>query len=298
MRRTDANSENALFGISPQHVKERGRDLPRRSYDRFSLPQREMRQWREKYPKAYQEQEVNSPVPRTSVIEQEMVLQSEAQAQFQTPQRRIPSREEIIEELHETTRQYVNCPDPVESAARRQRVLQGDAQGDTEEAADRLLAVATARIQAENTDLHQQPVPSDPHVIQSPEVVNLQGGESLVITHNSDGTQREDIIGGSTTHLRRTNRQRTKPAKLRSTGTSPNPLQGACSKKRNFSRAQGSPARTSPTGPRGREANSQRTGAQRNEAGPLNAGNQPTTTLIPSITKKKKDFHAPQRLAP
>lgn len=54
----------------------------------------------------------------------------------------IPSREEVMEELHEVTRQYLSCSDPKEAAARRQRVLNGDARGETEEAADAIIAAA------------------------------------------------------------------------------------------------------------------------------------------------------------
>lgn len=54
----------------------------------------------------------------------------------------LPSTEEVMNELHEVTLQYINCDDPVESTARRQRVLHGDAQGDMEEAAARIIAAA------------------------------------------------------------------------------------------------------------------------------------------------------------
>lgn len=41
----------------------------------------------------------------------------------------IPTTEEVMNDLHEFTLQYMNCDDHVESDARRQRVLQGDALG-------------------------------------------------------------------------------------------------------------------------------------------------------------------------
>lgn len=34
----------------------------------------------------------------------------------------IPTMEEVMEDLHQVTRQYLSCPDPVEAAARRQSV--------------------------------------------------------------------------------------------------------------------------------------------------------------------------------
>lgn len=48
--------------------------------------------------------------------------------------------EEVMNDLHDATLQYINCDDPVESAARRQRVLHGDALGEMEETAARIIA--------------------------------------------------------------------------------------------------------------------------------------------------------------
>ncbi|KAF3526044.1 hypothetical protein F2Q69_00046727 [Brassica cretica] len=45
----------------------------------------------------------------------------------QTPT--IPSKEQVMRELQEVTKQYLSCIDPVEAVARRQRVLLGDAEG-------------------------------------------------------------------------------------------------------------------------------------------------------------------------
>lgn len=56
---------------------------------------------------------------------------------------RIPTTEEVMEELREVTYQYTNCPDPAESAARRHRVLDSEARGLMEETAARMIAAAT-----------------------------------------------------------------------------------------------------------------------------------------------------------
>ncbi|CAH8318645.1 unnamed protein product [Eruca vesicaria subsp. sativa] len=54
----------------------------------------------------------------------------------------IPTMEEVMEELHNATRRYLNYPDPVEAAARRQRVLHGDANGEMEDAAAGIIKAA------------------------------------------------------------------------------------------------------------------------------------------------------------
>lgn len=68
----------------------------------------------------------------------------------------IPSTEEVMEELHEVTLQYLNCPDPKEAAARRQRVLISDAIGDMEEAASTITAAAIRNAPQQPTVPQQQ----------------------------------------------------------------------------------------------------------------------------------------------
>ncbi|CAN6851121.1 unnamed protein product [Brassica oleracea] len=53
--------------------------------------------------------------------------------------------EEVMEDLHHVTRQYLSCPDPVEAAARRQRVSFVDASGQMEETAASIIAAETRR---------------------------------------------------------------------------------------------------------------------------------------------------------
>ncbi|KAG2264131.1 hypothetical protein Bca52824_071210 [Brassica carinata] len=55
------------------------------------------------------------------------------------------TKESIMEDLQDVTKQYLCCTDPTEAAARKQRVLTGDASGSMEETADSILA-ATANI--------------------------------------------------------------------------------------------------------------------------------------------------------
>ncbi|KAG5390397.1 hypothetical protein IGI04_031938 [Brassica rapa subsp. trilocularis] len=53
------------------------------------------------------------------------------------------SKEHILQELQEVTKQYLSCVDPVEASARRQRVLAGDAEGLLDKTANSILAVST-----------------------------------------------------------------------------------------------------------------------------------------------------------
>ncbi|CAG7910582.1 unnamed protein product, partial [Brassica rapa] len=52
------------------------------------------------------------------------------------------TKEQIMEDLQEVTKQYLSCTDPIEAAARKQRVLTGDASGLMEETAASILAAS------------------------------------------------------------------------------------------------------------------------------------------------------------
>lgn len=67
----------------------------------------------------------------------------------------IPTTEEMMQELHDVTLQYINCGDPTECATRRQRVLQGDAEGQVEEVAANIIAAATAAAESVNKSPQQ-----------------------------------------------------------------------------------------------------------------------------------------------
>ncbi|CAN6869103.1 unnamed protein product, partial [Brassica oleracea] len=60
------------------------------------------------------------------------------------PPPRIPTTEEVMEELREVTFQYTNVQDPTESAARRQRVLDSEVHGLMERTAAGIIANAEA----------------------------------------------------------------------------------------------------------------------------------------------------------
>lgn len=52
------------------------------------------------------------------------------------------SKEQVLQDLQEVTKQYLSCVDPVEAAARRQRVLAGDAEDLMERTAESILAAS------------------------------------------------------------------------------------------------------------------------------------------------------------
>ncbi|KAL0715672.1 hypothetical protein Bca4012_064994 [Brassica carinata] len=118
--------------FNPRDSK-RGRDL---------FPQRSQGQWR---PKLSVEPEENSTRAEGRLNHTPREPTASETLQINTNGARIRSMEEVMEELHETKRQYLSCPDPVEAAARRQRVLQGDATGQMEETAASIIAAETRR---------------------------------------------------------------------------------------------------------------------------------------------------------
>lgn len=111
----------------------RGRDL---------FPRRSEGQWRPKL--------VVVPNPPEEMQNRNPSVPDEATSKSPLPQRQDAenqnlTKEAVMEELHEVTRQYLNCPDPVEAAARRQRVLRTDAEGLMESTAASILTAGLAR---------------------------------------------------------------------------------------------------------------------------------------------------------
>ncbi|KAF3539996.1 hypothetical protein F2Q69_00025163 [Brassica cretica] len=58
------------------------------------------------------------------------------------------TEEQVMQELHEVTLQYLCCVDPVEAAARRQRVLESDAEGLMETTAASIVATSTEQMRS------------------------------------------------------------------------------------------------------------------------------------------------------
>lgn len=128
--------------LSPPFTQHRQQSYRETSRGRNLFPQRSQGQWRAKQPTG---QEENPPraAELEAILPRETPLPETLQTITNEPQ--VRTMEEVLEELHETTRRYLNCADPVEAAARRQRVLQGDALGQTEELAASIIAAETRR---------------------------------------------------------------------------------------------------------------------------------------------------------
>lgn len=112
----------------PKRLSQRGRDL---------FPQRSEGQWRPKRtiePETQQarEEEHRDKTP-AGLDRNALVVANEKGTQPR-------SKEDIMEDLHEVTRQYLSCSDPVEAAARRQRVQYSDEQGLMEKTAASIMS--------------------------------------------------------------------------------------------------------------------------------------------------------------
>lgn len=79
--------------------------------------------------------------PHPTAREEDITVNSQPKMR----EKQIPIMDEVMEELHQATQQYLSCSDPVEAEARRQRVMQSDANGDMEETAAAIIAGAVRR---------------------------------------------------------------------------------------------------------------------------------------------------------
>ncbi|CAN7015337.1 unnamed protein product, partial [Brassica rapa subsp. trilocularis] len=122
------------------------------------------------------------------------------------------SKDLVLQELQEVTKQYLSCADPVEAAARRQRVLAGDAEGLMEKTADSILAASAEQrrplspwergVRSESPpgidfDLAMQPsdvevTPPPPPALRS---IDPNGIESVVLTRRPNKSP-EGIYSG------------------------------------------------------------------------------------------------------
>lgn len=214
---------------------------------------------------------------------------------------RISTHEEVMEQLHEVTRQYLSCRDPVEAAVRRQRVLHGDAHGQMEETAAAIIAAKLKRAALSALEEASNCNPVTPPPLQNyvPQVICLpENAEQLNPQENDENGTLEPV--GSDTNLRALPSQRKgrgRPARLKSVVVTPDILRGTSSKKRNISQIQNSPGRSriSPARKkiqkRSTEGGAQsKTGASTSGAVNLNSAANPPIQLIPAVAKKKPDF--------
>lgn len=116
---------------SPPYTKNRRHHPYEITHRRALFPQRETRGWRVKQ---HQQQ------PREEISPNNMGQRLQQPANLQTPQQesqsqtiRQQTREQILEEINQTTQQYLSCDDPTEAAARRLRVQESNVRGEVEE---------------------------------------------------------------------------------------------------------------------------------------------------------------------
>ncbi|CAN7120116.1 unnamed protein product [Brassica rapa subsp. narinosa] len=76
---------------------------------------------------------------------------------------RVPTTEEVMEQLREDTIHYINVDNPIESAARRQRVLQTEEEGLMQKTASRIVAAASSKamIYGESSRTLPEPTPQE-----------------------------------------------------------------------------------------------------------------------------------------
>ena len=68
---------------------------------------------------------------------------------------RIPSRDQVLEELREVKFQYTNVSDPSEAAARKQRVIHSEENGLMEQTTDIIIVAASNTLLAINAETDQ-----------------------------------------------------------------------------------------------------------------------------------------------
>lgn len=252
---------------SPQYVHKREHVYPRQNQTSLSYSRNHIKEWREK-----------PPTTKTTSPPREGNPQAQNQGLIlNTPLQPIPTMEEVMEDLHAVTRQYLSCEDPTESAARKQRVLQGDAEGQMEKTAEGIIAAAIqqneeARVILGFTESHtntQEPL-AQPLLITLPPT---EGDEEL-----------PEPATDQNAPLRLSGRKRGRPAKLKSYITSPKSLSGVCSRKRNLAKTQSSPGRR-------QRASPSQSAMGNTTAQPSSSRAPPKSVIIPAITKKQPDFH-------
>lgn len=204
----------------------------------------------------------------------------------QTQQMRVGSQEKtrvhIMEELQQVTLQYLSCADPTEAAARRLRVIASENQGHLEETATGILAENVSSTLNQNTTSHRGIETQREQTLPPPSESNLP-----VASQNDQIHQLSDQGEESEAELP-PRRRRVVPARYRKTA-SPNPLQGASSRKRSISGMRPSPAR--------KNKDKQSNGSNRRvNDGTSQSRQNPLIQLIPDSTNNKKDFRdAPHR---
>ncbi|KAG5399515.1 hypothetical protein IGI04_014122 [Brassica rapa subsp. trilocularis] len=142
---------------------------------------------------------------------------------------RIPTTEEVMQELVDVSIQYTNCADPVEREARRQRVLQSNAEGIMEKTAASIIAAAAS------TSINE------PHILLAP------ANTSRIIPDEPEvailPTSAPILLPGPGSSIPK---RRGRPPKEKKQSPGAKVLYGASSRKRNLTMIHTSPARRLP----------------------------------------------------
>lgn len=215
--------ENSKDYSSPSYTKERQptKVYSGRSKDLF--PSRTKEQWR---PKSTLNSDASPRGTNNHQTTEEGEINPTTQEQIMLINNQIPTREAVMEELHEVTRQYLSCSDPVEAAARRQRVMYSDANGQMEETATAIIKAAKDKqkmfMQASTSDSN----PVTPPPIQGYDAQEIYHQEVAIITTPTDRGERPDTEADVRTELVPANQtnplsERNQTAKLKSIIVSP-----------------------------------------------------------------------------
>lgn len=134
---TSKQDRQQTQSYTPSYARTRELANNRGQRNKDLFPRRSEGQWR---PKVTSETEVLPEKERETTVDSQKIETLPDLARPAMEEKANSSREEIMEELNEVTRQYLSCSNPVEAAARRQRVLFSDAQGLMERTAENIMA--------------------------------------------------------------------------------------------------------------------------------------------------------------
>lgn len=313
-RGRDRTMRNDTYqNTSPQYVHNRRHHPYESSHRRTPFPPKEMKEWRAKG-------HVPEQTNRTAHIDNNLPQLNSTPARImETPTEeergvQIPTQEEVMDQLHEVTLQYLSCADPTEAAARQRRVIASDSRGLTEETAARIIRTAqlatsqpinrrrdvttseipTLRDQETPRRSRTPPPVSQVHPPAANQILYIDSG-GVGNSHTSPQLKENTRREGMTEPQKR---KRGRPAKLKSLVVSPNVLTGASSKKVLMSQLRRSPARTGASPNQSQSQNQARQRQGSTSRVQSTTGLNPPINLIPAMARKKGDFRPSPHPAP
>ncbi|KAF8045076.1 hypothetical protein N665_5639s0001 [Sinapis alba] len=207
-----------------------------------------------------------------------------------------------LDDVRNVMLQYSNVADPTESAARKERLRQAEEKGELEESALRIARASHSKRPAPSSPspaTSQDRVPASQRL--GPQSPNLQISQERIPATlrlgptGADATETEAQLAVDITK-----RRPGRPPGTKKVQTSPGNLAGTSSKKRKVTQSKAPPCRkriiADTQRSKQRMANSRESRSQENSQ---IEDNQPLSTFIPAINKKKKmDFPNPSRPLP